>query len=202
MRRFFISCLLFVGVGTLLLITIGLDGHVSDQAQAGQNDAQGLAAWAKAYEVFSHPRCSNCHVADDKPRWSGPSYGPTAEFHGMNVVADASRDAAGGLACKSCHGAENLPFPKGAPGAPHWALAPVEMAWWDKSAEEICLQIKDPERNGGRTVEQVTEHIVQDALVQWGWAPGPGREAAPYSAAELAHFLSVWNDVGAPCPSG
>ena len=36
----------------------------------------GLAAWSKIHEVFSHPRCANCHVGpDNMPIWSGSSYG-------------------------------------------------------------------------------------------------------------------------------
>jgi hypothetical protein len=39
----------------------------------------GLAAWSKIHEVFSHPRCANCHVGPDNvPIWSGSSYGPKA----------------------------------------------------------------------------------------------------------------------------
>jgi len=168
-------------------------------AQSGE--AEGLSAWETAYEVFSHPRCVNCHVPEDnRPRWSGPSYGPVPQYHGMNVIADATRARAAGMPCSACHGNQNLPFPKGAPGAPGWVLAPVEMVWWDKSSLEICEQIKDPERNGGKTVEEVADHVANDALVLWGWDPGPGREPAPHSADELASLLRVWADAGTPCP--
>ena len=36
------------------------------------------------------------------------------------------------------------------PGHPRWGLAPIEMAWEGKTPGEICRQIKDPARNGGR----------------------------------------------------
>ena len=32
----------------------------------------GLAAWSKIHEVFSHPRCANCHVGPDNAL-SGPA---------------------------------------------------------------------------------------------------------------------------------
>jgi hypothetical protein len=34
----------------------------------------GSAVWGKIHEVFSHPRCTNCHVSSDNvPIWStGP----------------------------------------------------------------------------------------------------------------------------------
>src|SRR5262249_56203374 len=59
----------------------------------------GLALWGKIYEVFSHPRCANCHVGpDNAPMWSGPEYGPAARPHGMNVTGGGNRPGAGPLA--------------------------------------------------------------------------------------------------------
>lgn len=185
------------GVGMFVWLAATLS-----QAQTASSQAEGLAAWDKAFDVFSHPRCVNCHVPDDnKPRWSGPSYGAKGPYHGMGIVADASRKRAAGLPCTSCHTTQNLPFPGGAPGAPGWSLAPVDMVWWEKSSADICMQIKDPERNGGRSVEDVADHIGHDPLVQWGWSPGPGREPAPYSAKEAMAYLLAWQNAGAPCPS-
>ena len=78
----------------------------SEQVQeTGQSAAptltrqEGLEAWARIYEVVSHPRCSNCHAGpDNRPMWSGPSYGK-ARFHGMNVNAGESRIGAEAIAC-------------------------------------------------------------------------------------------------------
>ena len=195
-----IRVLTLMAVGGVGLLTM-LAATMSD-AQTDVSEADGLAAWAKAYEVFSHPRCVNCRVPEDnKPRWSGPSYAGKGDVHGMRVIADDTRSRAAGLPCTTCHMAQNLPFPGGAPGAKGWALAPVEMVWWDRSASDICGQIKDPERNGGRTVEEVADHIGHDALVHWGWAPGPGREPAPPSPEEAVAFLLKWQQAGAPCPA-
>lgn len=166
-----------------------------------------LAQWAKAYEVFSHPRCANCHVPEDnRPRWSGASYAPFPpgqdwRFHGMNVDGGPSRIGAETLPCSTCHQATNSSVPHGPPGAPVWALAPVEMTWWRKSSADICAQIKDPARNGGRTLAEIADHVGHDALVLWGWEPGPGREPAPYSPAEIAAAITAWAGAGAPCPS-
>lgn len=164
--------------------------------------ATGLATWDKIYQVFSHPRCANCHVpADGKPRWSGPSYGQT-RVHGMNVQAGFSRiGAENGALCSTCHAQTNSDEPHGPPGAPIWMLPPISMTWWNKSSAEICQQIQDPKQNGGRDLTQVAHHIEHDALVQWGWEPGPGREAAPYSAKQVAEFITQWASLGAPCPT-
>lgn len=162
---------------------------------------QGLEAWTKIHEVVSHPRCANCHVGDDGiPMWSGPSYGKT-QPHGMNIKAGESRIGAEALICSTCHSEHNAEAPHGPPGAEIWALPPVEMQWWEKSSAEICAQLQDPERNGGRTLEEIRTHVADDALVGWGWAPGPGREPAPYSAEETAGFIDEWAAAGAPCPT-
>jgi len=164
---------------------------------------EGLAAMARIHEVLTSPRCANCHVDDGNlPMWSGPSYGPEPRPHGMNVTAGDSRMGAETLPCATCHMADNSPLPHGPPGAPGWRLAPVEMLWFDQSIAEVCAQIGDPDRNGDRSVLQVAEHVAEDDLVHWGWAPGPGRDPAPYSAEELVSFLLRWDAAGGPCPAG
>ncbi|MEO1657783.1 MAG: hypothetical protein AAFR65_08675 [Pseudomonadota bacterium] len=168
-------------------------------------DLDALAAWDKVFEVFSHPRCANCHVpADNRPRWSGASYGLEEgewAYHGMNVDGGDSRDGRDSMPCTTCHATSNSELPHGPPGAPHWALAPVEMVWWGQTSRQICEQIKDPERNGGRTMQEVADHIDHDALVHWGWEPGPGREPAPYSIKETVTSFTSWAEAGAPCPA-
>jgi hypothetical protein len=162
----------------------------------------GLAVWSKIYEVFSHPRCANCHVGPDNvPIWSGLSYGLKARPHGMNINGGASRIGAEHIACSSCHAHRNSQLPHGPPGAPVWLLPPVSMQWFGKSSAEICAQIKDPASNGDRTIAKVAEHVEHDMLVHWGWAPGPGREPAPFSAAQVVEFLKQWDAAGAPCPA-
>lgn len=164
----------------------------------------GLEAWSKIYEVLSHPRCSNCHVgADNRPRWSGPSYDLEEGewvYHGMNVNAGESRIGNSTLLCSTCHQAENSDLPHGPPGAHVWALAPLEMEWFGKSSAYICAQIKDTNRNGGRSISEVAAHIDHDELVHWGWAPGPEREPAPYTRKATVGFFDAWAAAGAPCP--
>jgi hypothetical protein len=161
----------------------------------------GLTVWSKIYEVFSHPRCANCHVGPDSvPIWSEPSYGK-ARPHGMNINGGASRIGAEHIACSACHTHRNSQLPHGPPGAAVWLLPPVSMQWFGKSSAEICAQIKDPASNGDRTIAKIVEHIEHEPLVHWGWEPGPGREPAPYSVAQLVEFLKQWDAAGAPCPT-
>ncbi|KIT16504.1 hypothetical protein [Jannaschia aquimarina] len=149
------------------------------------------------YEAFSHPRCANCHVENDVPLWSVDG---EIVPHGMAIRAGESRMGIETLPCETCHRAQNAPVQGGAPGAEGWALPPPEMAWSGRTATEICEQIKDPERNGGRTLAEVADHIVHDPLVVWGWAPGEGRAPAPDTPQALADAILAWEAAGAPCP--
>ena len=78
------------------------------------------------------------------------------------------------------------------PGHPEWHLAPREMAWEGKSLAEICAQIKDPVRNGGRKVEDLIHHIGTDTLVGWAWAPGFGRTSAPGTQKKAGALVEAW----------
>jgi hypothetical protein len=171
---------------------------VSAQARAQDQD-RGLAIWSKIYQVFSHPRCANCHVGDDVPIWSGASYG-AARPHGMNIHAGSTGDGAEAIACTTCHTPNNSQTPHGPPGAIGWKLPPAKMQWFGKSSAEICGQIKDPARSLA-SIGKIAEHIETEPLVKWGWSPGAGREPAPYSVYELVEFVKQWDEAGAPCPA-
>ena len=58
------------------------------------------------------------------------------------------------------------------PGNPAWSLALAAFAWLNRSLREICEQIKDTRRNGGRTLEKIHDHVAYDPLVGWAWHPG------------------------------
>jgi len=162
----------------------------------------GLEAWSRVYEVTSHPRCANCHVgADNIPMWSGPSYG-TARSHGMNINAGASRIGMEYLQCSACHANRETPndMPHAAPQvAMNWQLPPVEAEWFGKSSVEICNQLRDPERNGGRDFNEIAGHLDHDLILHWAWAPGGTREPAPYSLQEHVNDILAWGVAGYPC---
>jgi hypothetical protein len=86
------------------------------------------------------------------------------------------------------------------PGHPRWGLAPIEMAWEGKTPGEICRQIKDPSRNGGRDLALLHEHVARDNLVGWAWHPGAGRGPAPGSQEQFSTIIQAWIDAGAECP--
>ena len=73
-------------------------------SQAGGRCGGGLAPIGQVYADLSHPRCANCHVEDNWPRWSGAHYGAT-RVHGFNVQrgADGSGFGNPGLRCTTYH---------------------------------------------------------------------------------------------------
>ena len=103
------------------------------------------------------------------------------------------------MRCNICHLQANFD-PGRVPGNPIWHLAPREMAWEGKTLNEICTQLKDPARNGGRAVEALIEHIGHDHLVGWAWAPGFGRQPAPGTQEQAGALVEGWVKTGAACP--
>ena len=75
------------------------------------------------------------------------------------------------------------------------------MAWQGRSLGEICEQIKDTDRNGGKTLAELIEHMAEDDLVGWGWNPGEGREPVPGTQEAFGDLYKAWAATGAHCPA-
>ncbi len=154
------------------------------------------ALFQEAAKVLQHPRCVNCH-----PRGDRPTQTDRMRPHEPLVVRGADGHGAPALACKTCHGDANYDV-AGVPGDPHWQVAPLSMAWEGLSVGAICEQIKDPARNGNRSLAGIVDHVTTDSLVKWGWAPGGGRTPTPGTNAEFGELMRGWVDAGAHCPAG
>src|ERR1019366_5244368 len=87
--------------------------------------------------------------------------------------------------CMNCH--SNGDFPRQGDdshrhtmhmprGAPNWHLPSpaMPMIWEGLTDHQLCELLKDPQKNGHRTAEQIVEHM-HTPLVLWGWVPGEGR---------------------------
>ena len=157
--------------------------------------ARSAALFAEVGKVLTHPRCLNCHPAGDRPR-----QGDVSRLHQPPVERGADGFGLPAMRCPICHQQANFE-PGRVPGNPIWHLAPREMAWEGKTLGEICAQIKDPARNGGRSLEALVEHIGTDHLVGWAWAPGYGRRPAPGTQKEAGALVEAWTKTGAVCPS-
>ena len=115
------------------------------------------------------------------------------------VVRGATGHGAIGTLCKACHHTGN--FDAGSvPGHPDWHLAPATMAWQNRSLAQVCAQIKDRNRNGGRDLAALIRHVSEDSLVGWAWAPGAGRTPAPGTQARFGDLMKAWVETGAVCP--
>ncbi len=170
----------------------------ADFAGITDTRARSQALFSEMGKVLQHPRCVNCHPRTDRPlRKQGVPHSPPVE-RGIDGLGAA------GMRCDTCHGPANVAFVGGGsiPGNPAWHLAPREMAWEGKTLGQICAQLKDAKRNGGRTLAQIHEHNATDSLVGWGWDPGAGREPAPGSQKLFGELTQAWIDSGAVCPKG
>jgi hypothetical protein len=174
----------------------------SEFSSIADKDERAKALFTEAGKVIQHPRCVNCH-----PAGNTPLQGMEMHVHRPPVVRGDGNIGAPGMMCGTCHGAANVAVVgqadtlKSIPGNPAWHLAPLEMAWEGKTLNQICEQIKDPERNGGKTMEQIVEHMAHDDLVGWGWDPGEGREPVPGTQEQFGDLIRLWVESGASCPS-
>jgi hypothetical protein len=157
--------------------------------------ARSAAIFREVGKVLNHPRCVNCH-----PRGDIPLQGDNSRLHQPPVVRGPDGFGVAGMECGSCHGDRNFE-PARVPGAPHWHLAPRSTGWGGKSLAEICAQIKDPRRNGGKTIREIVAHMHDDKLIKWAWAPGKGRTPAPGSWKRFNELIAAWAAAGAHCPA-
>lgn len=169
------------------------------QAQAPHSRREeSLKYFDQAATVLQHPRCLNCHPAGDLP-----TQGMDMHIHLMNVQRGPKDHGAVGMQCSACHTDKNNKD-SGVPGAPHWALAPKDMAWQGLSKGDLCRRLKDSKKPnrfaGDKTAEEFIKHNAEDKLVAWGWDPGHGREPAPMTQKKFGELIAKWIQTGAECP--
>jgi hypothetical protein len=176
----------------------GGEGTVSKEAAATVESKEGPA---KAFEVIrmvlQSPRCQNCHIPGDVPL-----QGDEGKPHGMNVKRGEDGRGKTAMRCTNCHQNKNGTLAHTPPGAFDWHLPPPSnpLVFINMPAGELCSHLKDPAKNGGKTPEQLMEHISKDRLVLWGWDPGPDRTKPPVSHEKFVTDFSKWVAAGLPCP--
>ena len=178
-----------LGLGLLLLL-----GAPSATAQtAGGGKEESLRGFGRIAEVLRHPRCLNCHPSGDAPR-------QTDARHRHRMLVTRGPDGLGtpAMRCTTCHQGVNTADGR-VPGAPGWHLAPRSMGWEGLADGELCRTLKDPRRNGRKTVPALVQHMTRDALVQWAWSPGD-RTTPPLSQYEFHATVRRWAGTGAACP--
>jgi hypothetical protein len=175
-----------------VIVAIGL-ALAPTRSRAGEEDPA-QAAFSTVARVLRHPRCLNCHTNTQWPR-----VGNDRERHPQNVSRGKLGMGVPALRCSTCHQRENQDL-VGIPGAPHWVLAPLAMGWEGLDDHDLAEAIKDPKKNGGRSLEEQLEHLAGDALVGWAWEPGAGRSAPPLSREQMVEAMRTWIEAGAPSP--
>lgn len=170
-------------------------------ASAGAPGADAVSAGKRAFtdiaRVLQSPRCRNCH-----PAGNAPLQADAGKPHAMNI---SRASVAAGVPCTSCHqerNSEALHIAGGPPGAPHWAMPPAEtpMVFEGKTATELCEQLKDPARNGHRSLAMLLDHVSHDSLVLWGWDPGGKRTPPPVPHDKFVAAFTAWVGADGACP--
>jgi hypothetical protein len=163
-------------------------------APAVADEPDGKVAFKVVYDTLMHPRCMNCHPAGDAPLQYDDS-----RVHGQNI---SRRSEKNGLPCAACHREKNGTKPNLPPGAPNWHLPPeaTPMIFQGRTPKQLCEQLKDPKQTGGKDLAKLIHHVEDDALVGWGWDPGPGRKPVPTPRATVVAAMKTWAAAGAPCP--
>ncbi len=174
---------------------------IANSRAAPTHPAPDTAASAKAFlevhKVFTSPRCQNCHPAGD-----APLQGDDSHVHLQNVKRGKDGHGVTAMRCETCHQTSNLAGDHMPPGNPKWSLPSPEhkMVFVGRTPAELCRQLKDPKQTGGRSLQQLLEHVADDELVAWGWNPGDGRALPPLSRSDTVAQMKIWIDGGAACP--
>jgi hypothetical protein len=164
-------------------------------SQGGSARETSLAAWERIATVLQHPRCVNCHHPD------APLVGDASRPHMPRVVRGRDSKGAPGMRCNNCHGEHSNNEASNVPGAADWKLPPRTMMWAKMSIGDICRSIKNPARNGGRSLQGLLKHAIEDSLIQWAWEPGGKRESVPMPQTVFTDFFEEWVRTGAHCPN-
>ncbi len=160
--------------------------------------AKAKVAFSDAAKVFFSARCLNCHPTGDTP-----TQGDQMIPHTMEVKRGPDGRGVDELKCTTCHQDVNLDGDNLPPGAPNWHMPPAnnKMVFAGLTAGQLCRNLKDPLKNGGRkTAKDAVHHVSTDPLVLWAWSPGNGRTTPPMAHAEFVRKLNEWVDNGAACP--
>jgi hypothetical protein len=204
--------LIAASAGMAIVLTLAIGGVFADSPAGGNlKDASEFDAIAdkaqrssalfnEAAKVITDPRCINCH-----PATRSPTQGDDLHPHMPPMMAGDSGKGVAGLDCHACHRFSNTTLTGSrlgsVPGAEHWLLAPASMGWQGLTLGEICRQLKDPARNGGRSLADIHKHVSTDHLVGWAWHPGEGRRPAPGTQDVFGDLIGAWIATGAECPA-
>lgn len=198
MSKNFITILVFalLGITVCVFALPQQEGSINNTKINIQDEHQDFNTMM---DVVTHQRCMNCHPNGDRPR-----QGEDSHIHYFNVQRGEDGHGIGSLKCVTCHRDENNAS-AGIPGAPHWHLAPISMAWEGLTRAEIATSILDKDKNGNRSLDDIVKHMTEDDLVLWAFDPGVNnegipREKPPVSKEDFIAAVKNWAKAGAIIP--
>ena len=183
-----------VTIAVLITVVAVLIWSGEATPQRSSNQETSLAAWDLIVTVLQHPRCSNCHQPNE------PLRGDSARRHSPRIVRGRDNLGVPGMRCSSCHSEQGNNEVSGVPGATEWKMPPRSMTWAGLSTGQLCRALKDPTKNGRRSLKGIVKHMQEDSLVHWSWDPGGTRNSVAMPHHVFVEFVEEWVRSGAHCP--
>jgi hypothetical protein len=178
----------------------GRAAHIKTRETKEATDKRALKskeAFLKAYTVFTHPRCMNCH-----PKGDIPLQGDDSHLHAQGVQRGREGKGVLALKCKNCHQEANLKGVNQPPGNPHWQMPPMnrKMVFEGMSPKQLAIHFKDNQFTGFKKLEDMIEHVEKESLVLNSFVPIDGCEKLPMSHKEFVESVKEWIVKGAAVP--
>ena len=161
-------------------------------------EQESKAAFLKAYTVFMHPRCMNCHPSGDVPL-----QGDDSHMHLQGVKRGKDGKGLYAMKCKNCHQDANLVGANLPPGMPDWQLPPADrkMVFEGKTPRQLAQQFKDNNFTGFKNLNvEMMKHVEKADLVINSFVPLEGKAKIPMSHKEFVGYVKEWLDKGAAVP--
>ena len=162
-----------------------------------KKEKESKEAFLKAYTVFMHPRCMNCHPAGDVPL-----QGDDSHLHLQGVKRGPDGKGLYAMKCKNCHQDANLKGPNLPPGSPEWKLPPAskKMVFEGCTPRQLALHFKDNNFTGFKTLNDMIHHVEKEPLVINSFIPLEGLSKIPMSHEEFVGYVKEWIAKGVAVP--
>lgn len=198
MKKLVVICAILIIGGTLMLSFRTAPVKKNDSPRIIKDSIGSTRAFMSVYTVLMSARCMNCHPSGDVPL-----QGDDSHLHTMNIKRGVDGHGVYAARCSNCHQAANTAGLHMPPGNPKWGLPPanMRMVFQGRTPRQLALQLLDPKQNGGRTRQQLIDHMAKDDLVGWAWHPGDGRTLPPMSRPAFVAQVRLWIAKGAYAPS-
>ena len=187
-----------IAAAFLIAAGVALNANISSAATPNRTRKKPKLRLPTHQKCFSHHGCANCHAGGD-----GPTQGDAMKPHDPEMLRGKDGHGTEDLQCNACHMDTNTEGDVPVPGVPDWHMPPADhkMVITGLTPGQLCLQIKDPLKNGGlKTPQDSIKHMDSDPKVLWAWTPGNKRTIPPMSHEDFMKKMNEWVANGAACP--